>query len=158
MAARVQALAFDALTTWRSVLPGSGPRIVLSAGLDELAHADFPCGLAQRLAAADLPWAAVELDLRRGVLRAADAAVIAMLCGLRRRGVTLALDDAAHPEAVAPMLTRLDLDRLKRDTAVGRDLPREAGRQALADRLMRLARGHRLAVSAEGVETAEEVE
>lgn len=155
---RVQTLASAALALWWTVLSEPRPRLVLNVAGAELAAGGFAAGLRARVAAQGLPLAAVELDVRAELLRSATGTEVAELVQLRAEGVTLTLDACAHPDEVAPVLGRLPLDRIKLAIRMVRDIHLDPTRRDLAVRLATLANGHGLAVTAAGVETAEEAE
>lgn len=155
---RVQTLAFSALALWWTVLPEPRPRVVLNVDRAELAAGGFAAGLLDRLAAERLPPAAVELDLRAGLLRGATDAEFDELRRLRSLGVTLALDGCQHPDDVTPVLGLLPLERIKLAGPLVRDVHLDPPRRELANRLVSLAAEHGLSSAAVAVETDEEAE
>ena len=155
---RVQTLAFSALALWWTVLPEPRPRVVLNVDRAELAAGAFAAGLLDRLAAEQLPPAAVELDLRADLLRQVTEADLDALRRLHSAGVTLALDACQHPDDVIPVLGRVPLERIKLAGSLVRDVHLDPTRRDLADRLVALAAENGLSTAAVAVETSEEAE
>ena len=153
--AHVQDLAFAATASWRSVLRERPPRIVVNLGAGELAGG-VAARLFDRLALAGLAPHALELDVAVASVAQLDAAAVADLERLRGAGVGLALDDCADAEQLRTARAVVGLDRVKIDHGVVRDIHLDPNRQACLRQLLDAAREHGLAVTAEGVETAEE--
>lgn len=78
----------------------------------------------------------------------------ATLQALRADGVHFALDDFGTGYTSLSQLKTLRVDRLKIDRSFVQDLPQDAASAAVAEAIIRLARGLNLDVVAEGVETA----
>lgn len=76
----------------------------------------------------------------------------ATLRALRAQGVHVALDDFGTGSTSLSQLKHLPVDRLKIDRSFVQDLPHDEASAAVAEAIIRLARGLRLDVVAEGVE------
>ena len=153
----VQQLAFAATASWRSVLRANPPRVCVN-----LAAGEFVRGAADRLldrlALAGLAPAALELDLAPAVVAALDAVAVAELERLQGAGVGLALDDCGDAGQLRSARARLALQRAKIDLVVVRDIHLDPNRQERLAEILEAAREHGVAITAEGVETAEEAE
>ncbi len=104
------------------------------------------------------------LDPRRLELEIAESAFIddfalvaATLCGLRRDGVKIALDDFGGAHSSLTALARLPLDRLKIDRAFVVDALLNPRCAAVIRAAARLAKELGLALTGEGVETCQQL-
>ncbi len=104
------------------------------------------------LAADDL-----ELELTESSLLAGTEETLERLNAVRALGVHLSLDDFGTGYASLDYLRRLPVNGLKIDRAFVRDLASQAGDGAILRTIVDLARSLALKVTAEGVETAEQL-
>ncbi len=93
----------------------------------------------------------LELEITESLLAQDDIANI--LRALKRLGVRLAIDDFGAGHSNLGHLRRLPIDRIKIDKSFVRDIGGEDDDQAIAAALIAMARGLRLDIIAEGVET-----
>ena len=107
---------------------------------------------------AELNPANLELEISvRSLTQDLDGA-IAMLSALKNLGVRLAIDDFGTGHSSLSYLQRLPIDTLKIDGSFIAALDHDTGTAAIVEAAIRLAHACRMIVSAEGIETAEQLE
>jgi diguanylate cyclase (GGDEF)-like protein/PAS domain S-box-containing protein len=139
-----------------------------AAGLPEfkvainLSARDFSPGLVERLQTLlkrhEVPPGRVELEITEGMLTHSSDDVIAMMDGLTALGVSLSLDDFGTGYSSLAYLKRFPIDTLKIDRSFVTGIPQDGNDCAIAGAIISMAQslGHR--VTAEGVETREQLE
>ena len=105
----------------------------------------------------------IELEVTESVLIADDGRrdegrSIETLRDLRTRGFRIAIDDFGTGYSSLSYLQRLPVDRLKIDRAFVRDLGTSEQSEAIAELILSIARRLHLGVTAEGVESAAQLE
>lgn len=100
----------------------------------------------------------IELEVTESVLAAGDHHSIEALHDLKSRGFHIAIDDFGTGDWQLSDLQRLPVDRLKIDRAFVRDLGSSEEAEATAELIISTALRLGLGVTAEGVETAEQLE
>jgi EAL domain-containing protein (putative c-di-GMP-specific phosphodiesterase class I) len=100
----------------------------------------------------------IELEVTESVLVADDHRSIETLHDLKARGFRIAIDDFGTGYSSLSYLQRLPVDRLKIDRAFVRDVACSEQSAAIAELIIAVARRLRLCVTAEGVETAGQLE
>ncbi len=100
----------------------------------------------------------IELEVTETSLVADDHRSIETLHDLKNRGFRIAIDDFGTGYSSLSYLQRLPVDRLKIDRAFVRDVPGSEQSAAIAELIIAVARRLRLCVTAEGVETAGQLE
>jgi diguanylate cyclase (GGDEF)-like protein/PAS domain S-box-containing protein len=123
----------------------------------EFRHEGFLDGLSAILAETSLDPRSLELELTESVLmkRAASAATI--LQTLRERGVRVAVDDFGTGYSSLSYLRKLPVDAVKIDQSFVRQISTPGDDTTIVKAVIGMARGLKLRVIAEGVETLEEV-
>ncbi|MDB5934784.1 MAG: hypothetical protein JWQ01_2128 [Massilia sp.] len=109
------------------------------------------------LAASGLAPQFLDLEITEGTLMSGDAATIATVNALRRRGVQLTVDDFGIGCSSLSTLRRYQLSKLKIDRSFIDDITREPDAAAIIPAIIAVARSLKLRVIAEGVETAEQL-
>jgi predicted signal transduction protein with EAL and GGDEF domain len=105
---------------------------------------------------AALPAESLELEITEGLaLRDSDGA-FALLARLRDLGVHVAIDDFGTGYSALGRLHRFPVDRLKIDRSFVSGIASAEGNAPLVSAFLGIARGLRLGVIAEGVETVEQ--
>ena len=99
----------------------------------------------------------LELEIVRSAFIDDFASVAATLCGLRREGVKIALDDFGGAHSPMTALARLPLDRLKIDRAFVADALLNPRSAAVIRAAARLAKELGLSLTGEGVETCQQL-
>jgi diguanylate cyclase (GGDEF)-like protein len=100
----------------------------------------------------------IELEVTESVFVADDRGSIETLHDLKTRGFRIAIDDFGTGYSSLAYLQRLPVDRLKLDRAFVRDLDTSEQSGAIAELIISIARRLGLSVTAEGVETAGQLE
>lgn len=109
------------------------------------------------LHAAGLPPARLELEVTETVLLASTDSALRQLRALRERGVGIAMDDFGTGHSSLTRLRAFPFDRLKIDRSFVQDLPRGGEAAAIVRAVAGLGRSLGIAVTAEGVETEEQL-
>jgi len=105
-----------------------------------------------------LPAAALELELTESAVMADAEAFVRTTQDLKALGVTLSLDDFGTGYSSLSQLQRLSLDRLKIDQSFVRHLVDQPDSAAIVRAILSLGHILKLAIIAEGVETAAQAE
>lgn len=102
--------------------------------------------------------ACLELELTESVLMDDVQGAILTLTDLKARGIHLAMDDFGTGYSSLSYLRQFPIDRLKIDRSFVSRLPGSNDDEAVVNAIIGLARSLNMAVVAEGVETAEQVQ
>ncbi len=100
-----------------------------------------------------IPSGCLELEITETALMSREQEVDRLLHAIRAIGVDLAIDDFGTGYSSLAYLKRFPVQRLKVDRAFVRDLDRDEDSAAITLSIVNLARGLKLKVVAEGVET-----
>ena len=110
------------------------------------------------LAQAGLPPDALELELTEGVAVADPRAAMTTMQQLRARGVHLSMDDFGTGYSSLSQLKHFQLYKLKIDQSFVRDLEHDSNDRAIVSAIIRMAQALGLQTTAEGVETAAQLQ
>jgi diguanylate cyclase (GGDEF)-like protein len=134
-------------------------RLAINLSLAEVEHAQLAGTIAGALGAAELDPERLELDVGEPALLADTETIRSVLSGLKTLGVRLALDDFGVGATSIISLKTAPLDRLKIDSTLLRAGLPESGRgRSVLGAVVSLAETLGMSVTAEGVETLEELE
>ncbi|MGH8503690.1 MAG: GGDEF/EAL domain-containing response regulator [Gammaproteobacteria bacterium] len=97
----------------------------------------------------------LELELTESILQTAKAE--RMLSALRRTGIKIVLDDFGTGFSSLSYLKRFPVHRLKIDRSFTRGLPKHRNNAAISTAIVAMAHSLKLEVTAEGVETVEQL-
>ncbi len=98
----------------------------------------------------------LEIEITEGMLLGATTGVLGELAELRRVGVRIALDDFGTGYSSLGYLRRFPVDKIKIDKSFVQNLGVTEDAAAIVECVTRLGRALGLAITAEGVETAEQ--
>lgn len=114
--------------------------------------------ISQALADTGLSPRRLILEITETVLLRDDARIVATLHALRRRGIRIALDDFGTGYSSLSYLVSFPFDKLKIDQSFVRDIKTRPECRIIVHSILSLASELGIATTAEGVETAEQME
>jgi diguanylate cyclase (GGDEF)-like protein len=132
--------------------------VMVNVSALQLRRPGFETHLSAVLGETGLPPALLELELTESTIMQETLAGSALLRRLAEEGVHLAIDDFGTGYSSLAYLRKLDATRLKIDRSFVADMADDAGACAIAGTMVGMARALGLKVTAEGVETAAQVE
>jgi diguanylate cyclase (GGDEF)-like protein/PAS domain S-box-containing protein len=119
---------------------------------------DLPSEIAEIRARSGLAAGRLELEVTEGVLIGNPDRALTILRALKAQGIHIALDDFGTGYSSFSYLRRYPFDRLKIDRSFVAELGIDADADAIVACILTMARSLRLEVTAEGVETAVQLE
>jgi EAL domain-containing protein (putative c-di-GMP-specific phosphodiesterase class I) len=119
---------------------------------------DFANTVATILAETRMPAAALELELTETVFMQETGLTVATFAELRRMGVQIAIDDFGIGYSNLGYFKRFGVDRLKTDQSFIRDISADRNDSAIVTAIMAMARSLQIEVTAEGVETHQQLQ
>jgi diguanylate cyclase (GGDEF)-like protein/PAS domain S-box-containing protein len=122
----------------------------------QAARADLADTVTAALTGADLPPAALTLELTESALLDADEATLRQLTELRERGVYIGLDDFGTGYSSLTYLRRFPVSHIKVDRSFVTDMTTDGGNAAIVRAVTKLASDLGLFWVAEGIETDEQ--
>ena len=131
-------------------------RVAINVSVHQFAQGDFLQTLDEELAASGVAPDALELELTESVYARDPSQVLAVLQGVRSRGLRIAIDDFGTGYSSLAYLQRFPVDVLKVDRSFVRDLDR--GGDTIIRAVTSLAGSLDMRVVAEGVETPHQLE
>jgi diguanylate cyclase (GGDEF)-like protein/PAS domain S-box-containing protein len=141
------------MKAWRSAGLAFGS-IALNVAAAEFGRSDFAENILAKLREADLPTAALEVEITETVfLGDGSEAVGAALRRLHENGVSIALDDFGTGYASLTHLKKFPVSWLKIDRSFVQDLGENADGTAIVEAVIRLSHSLGIRVVAEGIET-----
>ncbi len=132
-------------------------RLAVNVSAVQLRRPGFAESLRKALAANAFEPSRLELELTESALLLDRDKTLETLRALRDLGVRIALDDLGAGYASLANLASLPLDRLKIDRSFVADMLANPARQSMVKIAVQLARAMGLAITAEGVETREQL-
>lgn len=143
--------------TWRA----SGntiQRVAVNVSACQFRNRDFTEQVAGILAESGLDPACLELELTESILMSQAEESIGMLHQLKALGVQLAIDDFGTGYSSLSYLKRFPIDRLKIDKSFIVNIENDRNNAAIAQAVIAMAETMSLRVTAEGVETQEQLQ
>jgi diguanylate cyclase (GGDEF)-like protein/PAS domain S-box-containing protein len=131
------------------------PKIAVNVSARQLGRGDLPALVRRVLAETSIPAADLELEVTESVAALGEA-LLAELNELHAIGVKLAIDDFGTGFSSLAYLGRMPIDILKIDRAFVHDVDINSANASIIRAVVELARGLRVTVLAEGVETEEQ--
>jgi len=132
--------------------------VMVNVSALQLRRPGFEARLSAVLHETGLPSALLELELTESTIMQETLAGSALLHRLAEEGVRLAIDDFGTGYSSLAYLRQLDATRLKIDRSFISDMADDAEARAIVASMVGMARALGLKVTAEGVETAAQVE
>lgn len=114
--------------------------------------------VARALVAANLPAHRLELEVTETVLIRDDEMALAILHQLRGIGVRIALDDFGTGYSSLSYLQRFPFDKVKIDRSFIRDIVEPGGSSSIVQAVVTIAAARNMITTAEGVETADQLD
>jgi EAL domain-containing protein (putative c-di-GMP-specific phosphodiesterase class I) len=144
---------------WHDQAPDEPPvTMSVNVSIRQLQHPDFVAEVASVLQETGLPAAHLQLELTESVLVDHWEGTIATLHALHRLGVHLALDDFGTGYSSLSYLQRLPARVLKVDKMFVNDVATNRETQAILAAIVRLGHAMGMQVTAEGIETAAQLQ
>ena len=149
--------ALAQLKAWRC---GGFPGLTMAVNLSaiQFRQPQLPELVSRMLAEFDLPPDSLELELTEGVAVADPRAAMTTMQQLRARGVHLSMDDFGTGYSSLSQLKHFQLYKLKIDQSFVRDLEHDSNDRAIVSAIIRMAQALGLQTTAEGVETAAQLQ
>lgn len=142
---------------WRDAYPTDPPMVAVNLAVRQFEHPDLLTRIGAALAEAGLEARLLELEItERGVMRAAEAN-LPTLSALAALGVGVAIDDFGAGHSSLAMLRRLPVGTLKVDRSFIDGLGHDPQDTEIVRAVVALAKTLGRRVTAEGVETADQV-
>lgn len=129
------------------------PRVAVNVSVRQFAQVGFPALVGRILTETGLNPTALEIEITESVLMKDGEMAIATLLELKALGVELAIDDFGTGYSSLAYLKRFPIDRLKIDRTFVSAINTDAHDRAIASAVISLAENMNLRVTAEGVET-----
>lgn len=133
------------------------PAVAVNVSPAQFAAPDFVATVDRALAAASLPAGSLELEFAESLLDGDLSRTLGVLDELRGLGTRLVIDDFGRACCGLSRLRDCPVDVVKLDRTLVREITADTGRASIARALIGMAHNLKLAVSAEGVETAVEL-
>ncbi len=145
-------------TAWRDARPGRQPiRVSVNLSPRQVANSDTAASVAKVLRGTGLDPGLLDLEITEGTLLAEEWASAHVLRRLKDVGVRLILDDFGTGFSSPSYLRRFTIDALKIDRSFVDGLGRDAENVAIVNAMLSMADALDVGVSAEGVETREQL-
>ncbi len=154
---RVLAHACKACSAWRHSGYG-GMRVAVNLSVRQFQDPHLPAKIQSVLDMAELNPGALELEITESVLMEHDAVTKEVLRRLHDMGVTMSIDDFGTGYSSLGYLRQLPIDVLKIDQSFTRNLSQNRDDRAIIKAIINLARCLNIKVTAEGVESLDQLE
>ena len=133
-------------------------RLLVNISALQLMHGDIYQTVSTALAESGFAAENLELELTESVLMKREKEAIAILNDLHRLGVRLAIDDFGTGYSSLAHLKNFPLDALKIDQSFIRDIPVDKNAIEISAAIIAMAKNLNMQVTAEGVETREQLD
>jgi diguanylate cyclase (GGDEF)-like protein/PAS domain S-box-containing protein len=142
---------------WQSNRP-AGFRMAVNLSPRQFQHSDLPIVIASALEFSGLAPGDLELEITESLAMQNTTRTIATLRRLREMGVQIAIDDFGTGHSSLNYLRSFPIDSVKIDQEFVQEIETSAADRAIVSAVIGMARGLRLRVTAEGVETESQLE
>lgn len=133
-------------------------RIAVNVSVMQFSQEDFPDTISLVLRETNLDPSALELEITESILMDNADRAVETLKRLKNIGVQLAIDDFGTGYSSLSYLKQFPIDRLKIDRSFIKDITTDPDDQAIASAIISMAESMKLQVTAEGVETVEQMQ
>jgi diguanylate cyclase (GGDEF)-like protein/PAS domain S-box-containing protein len=137
---------------------GSNFRMAVNLSPRQFQHSDLPHVIASALELSGLAPGNLELEITESLAMQNTTRTIATLHTLREMGVQIAIDDFGTGHSSLNYLRSFPIDSVKIDQEFVQEIEASAADRAIVSAVIGMARGLRLRVTAEGVETERQLE
>jgi diguanylate cyclase (GGDEF)-like protein len=132
-------------------------RVSVNTSAREVVEPSFVSGIERALATSGLPADCLTLEITESMMLGDETVSIAALRDLRRIGVHVVIDDFGTGYSALSYLNQLPVDGLKIDRSFVQGLGSEREKTAIVSATIAFAHGLGLAVTAEGIETEDQL-
>ncbi|WP_299995854.1 bifunctional diguanylate cyclase/phosphodiesterase [Sulfuricurvum sp.] len=132
-------------------------RVAINVSARQLTHIDFLATLDRILQETECDPSLIELEITETSILENPEKMIALLDVIKAKGFNISIDDFGTGYSSLSYLKNLPIDKLKIDISFIRNILTEAKNQTIVKTIIALAKGLKMEVLAEGVETAEEL-
>lgn len=132
-------------------------RVAVNLSAAQLRAGNLPAAVARILRRTALPASRLELEVTESLLIGNPEEALRALAGLKTLGVRIALDDFGTGYSSLSYLQRFPFDKLKIDKSFIDGLETTAGSRSIVEAILAMSRSLHLDVTAEGVETNEQL-
>jgi len=132
-------------------------RIAVNLSPSQFRDNSLPTLLSEILERTGLPAHLLELEVTEGVLIRDEEQALGILRGLKAHGVRIALDDFGTGYSSLSYLRRFPFDKIKIDKSFVQAQQHDPGAQAILETILAMSGRLNLTVTAEGVETEEQL-
>jgi EAL domain-containing protein (putative c-di-GMP-specific phosphodiesterase class I) len=133
-------------------------RVSVNTSAREVVEPTFVSGIESALASSGLPADSLTLEITESMMLGDETDAIAALRELRRIGVHIVIDDFGTGYSALSYLNQLPVDGLKIDRSFVQGLGSEREKTAIVSATIAFAHGLGLAVTAEGIETEDQLQ
>lgn len=133
------------------------PRVAVNVSVRQFAQAGFPFLVRRILDETGLAPVCLEIEITESVLMKDGDAALETLRELKALGVQLAIDDFGVGYSSLSYLKQFPIDRLKIDRSFVSAVDRDSRDRAIASAVIAMAKSLNLSVTAEGVETEDQL-
>jgi diguanylate cyclase (GGDEF)-like protein/PAS domain S-box-containing protein len=133
-------------------------RVAVNLSARQFSEPDLIAGIEQVLADTGLAPDCLEIELTESLFMSDVTLAVELLHRMKALGVKLSIDDFGTGYSSLSYLSRFPIDTLKIDRSFVADITHDANDAAIVTSIIALAHNLKLAVIAEGVETAEQLD
>ncbi|WP_324791549.1 putative bifunctional diguanylate cyclase/phosphodiesterase [Sulfuricurvum sp.] len=131
-------------------------RVAINVSARQLTHIDFLATLDRIIQETECNPSLIELEITETSILENPEKMIALLEVIKAKGFHISIDDFGTGYSSLSYLKNLPIDKLKIDISFIRNITTEAKNQTIVKTIIALAKGLKMKVLAEGVETDEE--
>ncbi|RJG51279.1 sensor domain-containing phosphodiesterase [Motilimonas pumila] len=134
------------------------PQIAVNVSPKQFHHVDFVEQVEEAIRVSGMEPSHLNLEITESVVLGHAEETIRKMTQLKEMGISFSVDDFGAGYSSLSYLKRLPADELKIDRSFIRDIPRDASDMAIVEAVLALSRHMGFSVTAEGVETRQQLE